>query len=166
MKMDPFSKVGQGDCLRLAASRNELGHIIPAGDMERSGELTIYRVLHDHIQNSAALVHNSIELHLHLVGPVTARKGYQKVGVGSGEQIPPGGGGNLKPTGPQKGHIPHDNLTADRQFLGKGGGADGGGGLFQPPGDFGSSLLGVHKDPFLSSGGLKHKSRSIFISVT
>lgn len=145
MKVKSLCELGEGDRLRLAAAVDELGNFIPVGDMKRGGELAVDRVLHDDVQHGAALIHNGVELLLHLVGTVAAGKGTHNGAVRLWKQVSPGSGGDLQSSGPEQGHVSHNDLPADRQLLGQGGGADGGVGQLQPPGYFHSSLLGVHK---------------------
>ena len=145
MQVKPLGELGEGDGLRLAAALNKLGYLVAVGDVDGGGELAVDRVLHDDVQHGAALVHHGVELLLHLVGAVPAGKGTRNRAVCLGEEVTPGRGGNFQPSGPEQGHISHNDLPADRQLLGQGGGTDGGIGQLKPTGYFQSSLLGVHK---------------------
>lgn len=145
MQVKPLCELGEGNRVRLAAAVDKLGYVIPAGDVNGGGELAVYRVLHNDIQHGAPLVHNGVELLLHLVAAVAAGKGTHHVTVRLWEEISPWGGGDLQTSGPEQGHVAHNDLPADRQLLGQGGGTDGGIGLLKPAGYFQSSLLGVHK---------------------
>ena len=58
----------------------------------------------------------------------TVRRG---AALSPGQYIAPGGGGDLRPSCPQQGYVPYDDLTADRKGPGQGGGAHRPVGLFQ-----------------------------------
>ena len=49
----------------------------------------------------------------------------------SAQEIPPGRGQDIRPSGPEQGHIAHDDLPADGEALGQGGGAHRPHGLLQ-----------------------------------
>ena len=143
MQVDAPGEVGQGAGPRPAAPVQELLHVVPAGGVEGGGELAVHRVLHRHVQDGAPLVHDGVELGLHLLRLVAAGEGAADP-AGLREQIAPGGGGDFQPPGSEQGHVPHDDLPAYRQLPGQGGGAHRPSGLGEPAGDGLSALLGVH----------------------
>ena len=94
MQVDALCEVGQGEGVGLAAAVHKLDHVIPAGQLEWSGELAVDRVFYNDVDHRTALVHDGVELVLHLVRPVTAGEGADQSAVLLWEHIAPWGGGD------------------------------------------------------------------------
>ena len=108
---------------------DELGHIIAGGQIQLSHQLAVHRVFHHHRLHSAAVVHHQVQLLLHLALAVAAGHRVGAAGGGMVQHIPPGGGGDVGPRGPQQGHVPHNDLAADLEGVGQSGGGQGAVGL-------------------------------------
>ena len=78
MEMNPLCQIRQGTGIRLGAAVQELLHIVPAGELQWAGELSIDRMIHDDVQYSAAVVHHGVELRLYAGGTVAADNLTQK----------------------------------------------------------------------------------------
>ena len=115
--------------------------------MELAGELAVDRVLHDHVQHGAAVIHHELQLPAHVLRPVDTGQLAGQTGGGAGEQIAPGGGGDVQPAGPQQGDVPHNDLPADRKTGRQDGGGDRPGRLGEIDGQRGPALDCVHGGP-------------------
>ena len=123
----------------------EAVHIVPAGKIQVAPQFAIKRVLHGHIHHGAALIHHGVQFGAHLLGGLMDTG--QNAGVTAGgrvELVAPGRGFDLRPAGPQQGHIPHHDLTADPQLGGQHTGADGRFGPIQFFQDLFPALCGIH----------------------
>ena len=147
MQVDPLGKLGQRGGLLPAAAGHKLGHVIPAGQPQRARELAVDGVLHYDIQHGAPLVHHGVELLLHLVRPVAAGEGTGDSGGGTGQDVAPGGRGDIQPSRPEQGHVSYDNLAAHRKPAGQGGGAHRALRLLQLLRQGSSPALTVHSIP-------------------
>ena len=150
--MDAPGEVGQRPGVALVHQADKLLHIIPGGQAELAGELTVHRVLHHHVQHLTALVHHDLQFPGHGLPRMDAGHGAHQPRPLLGQYVTPGGGGDVQPSRPQESHVPHDDLPADRKFLGQRGGAHRGFGLLQDSGDGFSSVYGVHGRPSCLSG--------------
>ena len=148
MQMDAVCQLGQGGGPLHAG--HELLHVQAAAQVQRGGQLAIDRVVHDDVHNGAAAVHHGVELVPGAGAVVAAGHLAQKARLpGVGDHIAPGGGGDGLARGPQQGHVPHDDLAADAQLLGQGGGADGLMGFVEPGADPAPALFGGHEEDSL-----------------
>lgn len=147
MEVDPLGELGEGGGLLLPAAGYKLRHVVAAGQAQRPGELAIDGVLHDDVQDGAALVHHSVKLLLHLLPPVAAGEGTGDSGGGTGQDVAPGGRGDIQPSRPEQGHVSYDNLAAHRKPAGQGGGAHRALRLLQLLRQGSSPALTVHSIP-------------------
>ena len=147
VQVDAIGQGGQGCRLLPGDEVYELGGVIAAGNLQRAGDLAVDRVLHNHVQYGTALIHDGVELSLHLHGRVPAGDGVLLSGDRGGKHVPSGCGGNVHTARPQQSHIAHNDLPADPKLFGQRGGTDGAAGLLQPPGHAASSFLCVHNAP-------------------
>ena len=51
MQVDALCEVGQGEGVGLAAAVHKLDHVIPAGQLEWSGELAVDRVFYNDVRS-------------------------------------------------------------------------------------------------------------------
>ena len=87
---------------------DELSHVVPGAHPQQSGELAVNRVLHDYVHHLAPGVHDGVELPLHLLRSVNTGHGALHAASPSAQEIPPGRGQDIRPSGPEQGHIAHD----------------------------------------------------------
>ena len=145
MQVNAAGEIGEGLGAALPDGAEKFLHIVPGGQAELAGELAVDGVLHHHIHHLTAVVHHDLQLPGHVGLPVVdAGHGAPQSGALPGKQVPPGGGGDLRPPCPQQGHIPHNDLPADVKLPGQGGGADRPAGLLQTGQDGGAAGGGVH----------------------
>ena len=145
MQVDAFGQQRQRGGSLFPAAFNKLSNLITVGELKRAGKLTIDGVVHHYVNNSAALIHDNVQLVFHLVTPMAAGKGSDQTGGLAGQHIATGRGGDVHAAGPKQSHVTYNNLAADGKQTGKGGGADRAIGLFQRAGNGLSSLLSVHE---------------------
>ena len=138
---------------RLVRDDASIVPLLPTMTMaEGAGELAVNGVLHDDVHHGAALVYDGVQFPLHVLPAVAAgQRVGDAVGV-RGQNVPPGGGGDVQSARAKQGDVSHDDLPADGKLPGQHRGAHRPLCLLQPGGDGLSSPLGVHKtSPFCLS---------------
>ena len=70
--------------------------------MELAGELAVDRVLHDHVQHGAAVIHHDVQLRFHAVRRVPDCYPAHKAGSGALNAIAPGGSQNIRAAGAKR----------------------------------------------------------------
>ena len=91
VEVDPSGEGAERSGLFLLYPAYKLSHIIPGGELELAGELAVDRVLHHHVQHSAAVVHHEIELSFQIGGGMAADQGAGKARILlGGDHIAPG----------------------------------------------------------------------------
>ena len=111
--MEAVRQLGEGHGVGGLAPGDELGHIVPAGKLERAGKLAVQRVLYDHVHHGTALVHNGVELGLHGLAAVADGHPAEQTLAASLDAVAPWGSQDLLAACPQQGDVPHDDLATD-----------------------------------------------------
>ena len=144
VEVDAAGEIGQGTGPVTGHPAEKFLHIAAGTDAQLAGELAVDRVLHDHVQDGAAVVHHDLQLPLHVRRLMAA--GYlppEALPVPL-DHVAPGGGLDGRASGPQQGDVAHNELAAHAEASRQRGGADRPGGLGQNVPNRVPALLGGH----------------------
>ena len=121
MQVDAAGEGGEGRGSLPGNAFQKFVCVVAGENVQLTAQLAVHGVLHNHVQQGAAVVYHGVELF-----------GQERVGVAagdgvglawvflSGQHVPAGRGGDAGVGGPQKGHVAHHHLTAYVEFFGQG----------------------------------------------
>lgn len=144
VKVDPSGQIREGVGIGGLTALNKLLNLVAVGELQRTGQLTVNRMLHNDILHNAAVVNQNTQLCFHTGGIVAAgdlpHKSYWRML----DHIAARRGGNFLASCPQQGDVAHNDLTADGKTAGQSGGADGLLRIFQRGKDHVTTLFCLH----------------------
>lgn len=116
----------QGERLCVFSAVDEFIYIVAACELQKSGELSVERMLDDDILYGAAFINHGIELCLHFCSIMAAGDAAAELicGLLSGHQIAAGRRGDIVSGGPEQSDIAHNDLSAHREATSERSGAE------------------------------------------
>ena len=110
--MDSSCQIGERRCVALLDFMHELLHIVAGRNVERTGELSVNGVLHDHIPHQAAVIDHDLQFPAHIFCAMATRDLIDDPFTFSCEYISSGGCCDVCAGSAQKRDVTDNDLAA------------------------------------------------------